>query len=81
MLLKEIQNSLQSIFDAIFLDPVTISPNLSAKDVEEWDSLLQISIIVAVEKKFDIKFRTGEVERTNNLGEFMEIISKRLVEH
>ncbi len=75
---EQIKDSLQAIFDSVFLDSVVITPELSAQDVEEWDSLLQISIIVAVEKKFGIKFRTGEVERTNNVGEFIEVISKRL---
>jgi acyl carrier protein len=74
----EVIARLQTIFDDIFLDPVRLTPELSAKDVEEWDSLLQISIVVAVEKGFGIKFRVGEVETTKNVGQFADLIAKRL---
>jgi acyl carrier protein len=53
---------------------------LSAEDVEEWDSLLQISIVVAIEKEFGVRFRVGEVEATRNVGEFADLILRRLVE-
>jgi acyl carrier protein len=71
---------LQEVFDGLFLDPVTLAPDLSAKDVPEWDSLLQISIVVAVEKAFGVRFRVGEVEATRNVGEFADLIRKRLAE-
>jgi acyl carrier protein len=76
----QILSGLQTLFDRIFLDPVKVSPALSAKDVPEWDSLLQISLIVAVEKHFGIRFRVGEVETTHNVGEFADLIGRRLRE-
>ena len=71
---------LQVIFDGVFLDPVVLTPELSAKDVPEWDSLLHISLLVAVEKSFGIRFRVGEVENTRNVGEFADLIVRRLKE-
>ena len=71
---------LQTIFDDIFLEPVTLSPELSALDVPEWDSLLQISIVVAVESAFGVRFRVGEVEGTKNVGEFADLIARRISE-
>ena len=71
---------LQTIVDNIFLDPPRLSPSLSAKDVPEWDSLLQISLLVAVEKAFKTRFRVGEVEATNNVGEFADLIVRRMTE-
>lgn len=65
---------LQRIFDFLFLEPVVVSSSLSARDIAEWDSLMQISIVVSVEKEFKIKFKLGEVEATNNLGEFADLI-------
>ena len=76
----EVLNKLQDIFNDVFLDPVTLSPTLSAKDVPEWDSLLHISLMVAVEKAFAIRFRVGEVEATHNVGEFADLILKRIEE-
>lgn len=71
---------LQTIFDDIFLEPVALSPELSALDVPEWDSLLQISIVVAVESAFGVRFRVGEVEGTKNVGEFADLIARRISE-
>jgi acyl carrier protein len=74
----EVLTKLQGIFDDVFLEPVTLTPALTAKEVPEWDSLLHISLVVAVEKAFGIRFRVGEVEATHNVGEFAELISKRI---
>ena len=68
---------MQIIFDELFLDEVKLTPELSAKDVEEWDSLLHISLVVTVEERFDVKFRVGEVEATQNVGEFVDLIVHR----
>jgi acyl carrier protein len=76
----EVLTRLQPIFDDLFLEPVQVTDALSAGDVEEWDSLLQISIVVAVEKAFGVRFRVGEVEATKNVGEFADLILRRLDE-
>jgi acyl carrier protein len=69
---------LQAIFDNLFLEPVALTPGISARDVPEWDSLTHISLVVAVEKAFSVRFRVGEVENTNNIGEFADLILKRM---
>lgn len=74
----EILAQLQKVFDGIFLDPVVVTPALSAKDVPEWDSLMHVSLVVAVERAFKVRFRVGEVEATKNLGEFADLIGRRL---
>jgi acyl carrier protein len=76
----EILSRLQSVFDDLFLDPPRLTPELAAKDVPEWDSLLHISLLVAVEKAFQIRFRVGEVEATRNVGEFVALIQRRQTE-
>lgn len=68
---------LQRVFDDTFLEKVTVTPELSATDVEEWDSLLHISLILAVEKEFGIRFRMGEVEATRNVGDLANLIIRR----
>lgn len=76
----EILTKMQTVFDDVFLDDVKVTPELSAKDVEEWDSLLQISLVLGVEKAFNVRFRVGEVEATKNLGEFANLIQRRMTE-
>ena len=78
--MPEILARLQTTFDAIFLDPVTVTPELCAADVKEWDSLLHISIVLSVESEFGIRFRVGEVESAQNVGQFAGLIEKHLRE-
>jgi acyl carrier protein len=77
---SEVISELQKIFDTVFLEPVVVTPAISAHDVPEWDSLTHISLMVAVEKTFNIRFRVGEVENTKNVGEFADLILKRRLE-
>ncbi len=76
----EILSRLQEVFDGVFLEPVKVTPELTAQDVDEWDSLMHVSLVVAVERKFDIRFRVGEVEGTKNVGEFADLIVRRLAQ-
>jgi len=76
----EVISRLQTIFDTVFLEPVVLTPAISAKDVPEWDSLTHISLLVAVEKAFSVRFRVGEVEATRNVGEFADLILRRILE-
>jgi acyl carrier protein len=69
---------LQETFDEVFLDPVVVTPELTASKVPEWDSLLHITLVVAVEAKLGVRFRVGEVEGTNNVGELVDLIERRL---
>ena len=75
---QEIMDRLQQVFDGVFLEKVQVHRDLSAKDVEEWDSLAHVSLILAIEQKFGIRFRLGEVEGTKNLGELADLIAKHL---
>jgi len=76
----DVIGKLQTIFDTVFLQPVALAPAISAKDVPEWDSLTHISLMVAVEKTFCVRFRVGEVENAKNVGEFADLILKRMRE-
>jgi len=69
---------LQSVFDDVFLDKVTVTADLTAKDVAEWDSLIHITLILAVENRFGIRFRAGEIEATHNVGDLANLILKRM---
>ena len=75
---SEVLARLQNIFDDLFIDDVAVTRELSAHDVEEWDSLLHISLVVSIEEAFGIKFRVGEVESTQNVGQLVDIILQRL---
>ncbi len=78
MEIQKIYGQLQIIFDNLFLETVAVTPELNANDIDEWDSIMHISVIVSVEGVFNIKFLTGEVEATQNLGELVALIHKHL---
>jgi acyl carrier protein len=71
----EVLVQLQSIFDDLFLTPVRLTRELRAVDVPEWDSLMQVSLVLTVEEQFGIRFVTGEVEATRSVGEFVDLIA------
>ncbi|MBX9667476.1 MAG: acyl carrier protein [Candidatus Obscuribacterales bacterium] len=75
---EEVMAKLQTVFDTVFVEPVVVSETLCADDVEEWDSLVHVAFIVAVERAFNIRFRLGETEATANVGEFADLILRRL---
>ena len=73
----EIYQQLQGIFDNVFMEEVKLTPELAAKDVEEWDSLSHVSLVLAIEEKFKIRFRVGEVESAKNVGDLVNLIALR----
>jgi acyl carrier protein len=74
---SEVIGRMQRVFDDIFLDEVVLTPEISAKDVEEWDSLIHVSLVLAVENEFGIHFRVGEVESVKNVGQWADLIVAR----
>jgi len=69
---------LTEIFHDVFDDDsITVTPTLTADDVDEWDSLSHIRLVLAVEKKFGLKFSAAEVGRLKNVGEFVSLIEAK----
>jgi acyl carrier protein len=73
--LEQVQEAMQDVFD---LDDLTIGPETSAEDIEEWDSLSHIRLIVAIERRMKIKFRNAELERLTNVGDLVKLIDTKL---
>ena len=73
---KEIFGQLNEIFEDV-LD-LEEAPNLkdetTANDIEEWDSLSHIQLVVAVEKAFKVKFTSSEIMKWQNVGQMVDSI-------
>ena len=77
--MDEIRDRLQNIFRDVFDDSsIILKDEMSAKDIEEWDSLTHIQLIVTTEQQFNIQFMTAEIAELKNVGEFLKLIKKRL---
>jgi acyl carrier protein len=59
-------------------DDIEIGPGTTAEDIEDWDSLMHIQLLVAIEQEFKIRFNTGEVAGLNNVGEMVDLILRRV---
>ena len=70
--------NLNDVFRDLFDDQsIQISDKTTAADVDGWDSLEHINLILAVEDRFNMKFTMGEVTGMKNVGEMVDIILKR----
>lgn len=75
----EIKNTLQEIFrDVLDLDELVLENETSANDIEEWDSLAHINLVVAIEKEFKIKFALGELQDLKNIGDMVNLIQEKI---
>lgn len=72
-ILKTIQQILEEVLD---VENLNITEYTTAKDVEDWDSIVHVEIIVAIEEYFDIKFRNDEIVRFKNIGDIVTGIHK-----
>jgi acyl carrier protein len=77
-------NEIISECNKIFIDQldnsaIVLKRETTAADVEEWDSLTHIQLVVAVEKHFKIRFTTAEIQGFKNVGEMCDTIEKKLV--
>ena len=72
---EEITGKLQSVFQKVLEEnDITISRELTAQDIENWDSLRHIQLISAVERDFGIKFKLREVMSMKNVGDLIDLI-------
>lgn len=76
---EDIWAALTEIFHEIFDDDeIVIRPETTAKDIDEWDSLTHVQLIVAVEERFGIRFNTGEVAGLKSVGQMVALMEARM---
>lgn len=71
---EKLQEVFQDVFDD---DEIELTDETTADDIDAWDSLTHVQLIVAVEKAFGLKFSTVEVMKLKNVGEFIALIDKK----
>ncbi len=76
---EEVFQKLNHVFQDVFDDDsIVVSDNTTAADIEDWDSLEHINLMVAIEEDFGMKFNMAEVTGLKNVGEMVDVILKRL---
>lgn len=76
---EKIFEQLDEVFQDVFDDEtIHVTAQTTAKDIEDWDSLEHINLVVAIENHFGIKFNMNEVTTMKNVGEMVGIIKERI---
>jgi len=76
---EDVFRSLTELFHQLFdNESIILSDQTTAKDVPGWDSLNHLNLVIAVEATFKIKFKTSEVARMANVGEFADAILRKM---
>lgn len=76
---NDIFAQVQDVFrEELDLGNLVLTDGTTADDVEEWDSLSHVQLVVALEKHFNIKFTSREILSWDNVGDLIDCISKKL---
>jgi len=72
---EEITVKLKSVFQKILDEnDITITREMTAQDIEKWDSLRHVQLISEAERAFGIKFKLREVLGMKNVGDLIDLI-------
>lgn len=73
-------DELAPIFRQVFDDnSIVLTKNTTADDIDDWDSLTHMNLVIAVEIRFKIKFALGELQTLKNVGDMLDMINKKIV--
>jgi acyl carrier protein len=70
--------SLARVFEQVFGRPVELTDPTTAADVEGWDSVAQILLILASEREFGVRFESSELANVMNVGAFVTLVESKL---
>jgi acyl carrier protein len=75
---SEAMSRVTVVFQRVFGDEtLSLTRDTTAKDVEGWDSLMHINLVVAIESEFKIRFTSREIARLQNVGELIDLIVRK----
>jgi acyl carrier protein len=74
---EELLKTLSGVFAEVFGRPVEITEATTAADVEDWDSVAHVLLIVASEQEFGVRFTSTELANAANVGEFLTLVETK----
>ena len=73
------KEQLNTIFQTVFDDDtINIAPEMTANDIDGWDSLSHVNLIVAIESSFNIRFSQKELLTFKNVGDLLKCIESKI---
>tara|TARA_Y100001970_G_C14193193_1_gene836579 strand:+ start:1402 stop:1635 length:234 start_codon:yes stop_codon:yes gene_type:complete len=76
--MKNLINDIDKVFKEILRTKKKININSNQKNIESWDSIAHIKILIALEKKFKIKFRTDEFNSLLSVKKIIDCLKKKI---
>lgn len=74
-ILQDVQDIFRDNFDD---DSLVLTRETNANDIEDWDSLEQINLLTAIERKYGLKFNLGDVRNLQNVGDLLDLLERLL---
>jgi len=76
--LSSVKHRLNQVFCDVFEDDsIEIFDAMTAADIDEWDSVTHITLVLAVEKEFGVRLNAAEVGKLDNVGEMIKLLARR----
>jgi acyl carrier protein len=75
-ILDTIRGIMNDVFD-VDLENGSVTQDTTASDIEEWDSLSHIRLIVAIERRFRVKFKNAEIGKLKRLGDLVALVQAK----
>ena len=74
---EKLRKRLNDIFCDVFDDDeIELSEDMTADDIEEWDSLMHVTLIVSIEREFGIQLNASEIGQLENIGAMLTLLEK-----
>lgn len=73
-ILKQVNDIMRDLLDD---DDIVMTSDTTSADVDGWDSVLHISLVIAIEQRFKVKFQTAELEELKNVGQLVHLIAAK----
>ncbi|PRX55306.1 acyl carrier protein [Flagellimonas meridianipacifica] len=75
---NEVLKEINEIFiDTLDNQEIVLDESTQAADIDQWDSLMHVLLVDAMEKHFDIRFKSGEIQNWKNVGEIIDSIDQK----
>ncbi|MDD6378528.1 MAG: acyl carrier protein [Prevotella sp.] len=74
---EEVRELLSGIFEVVLNQPVELTDDMTTDDIDNWDSLTNMTIISEIERQWGIKFKLRDIIRMKNVGDIIDTIIKK----
>ena len=74
---SETMSALKNIFCDYFDEELVIERSTSAKDIDDWDSLAQVGLVLTIEKVFGLRLAKNEIDLLQNIGDMADLIDEK----